>query len=110
MYAVVWQYLVKPGAVELFREAYAPGGKWAELFSRSDGYLGTELYNSAEAPERFLTLDRWRSRDAFADFMAGNAAAYAALDRCCADMTTAEVRLGEMEGEQIMVDLRAFSA
>ncbi len=35
-------------AADRFVAAYAAGGEWAQLFARADGFLGTELFRSAE--------------------------------------------------------------
>jgi heme-degrading monooxygenase HmoA len=99
MYVVVWDYAVKPEAVEAFAQAYGVGGPWTRLFRRGggDAYLGSELYRSADDPTKFLTLDRWRSREAFTDFMVKHREAYAALDEKCGDWTLMEHRVGEIE-------------
>jgi heme-degrading monooxygenase HmoA len=97
MYAVVWDYEVKSEAIEAFIEAYGAGGAWARLFRRGEGYMGTELFRSAEAPGRFLTIDRWRSREVFTEFMARFRELYAALDAKCGGWTISEHRVGEIE-------------
>ena len=80
MYVRVWQYEVHPDAVAQFVAAYGPGGDWAELFARGEGYGGTELFRSTSAPTHFVTIDRWASRDAWDKFRADWTDAYAALD------------------------------
>jgi heme-degrading monooxygenase HmoA len=97
MYAIVWEYEVKPEAEARFRSAYGPDGPWATLFGASPGFMGVDLYRADDAAGRFLTIDRWRSRDAFVEFMSRNAEAYAALDEKFGDMTLRESRLGDIE-------------
>jgi heme-degrading monooxygenase HmoA len=48
MYVRIWEYDVPPAAADRFVAAYAAGGEWAQLFARADGFLGTELFRSAE--------------------------------------------------------------
>src|SRR5665648_89088 len=80
MYVRVWQYEVHPDAVVEFLAAYGPSGDWAALFARGEGYGGTELFRSTSAPTRFVTIDRWASRDRWDRFRADWTDAYAALD------------------------------
>ena len=97
MYTVVWSYEVRAEHVERFIEAYRPGGRWSRLFHRGEGYMGSELYRSTEEPERFVTIDRWRSREHFTTFMVGFRELYAGLDAQCDAWTITEQRLGEIE-------------
>lgn len=41
-----------------FLSGYGPNGEWSRLFSRADGYLGTELVECDE-PGGYMTIDRW---------------------------------------------------
>jgi len=45
-------------------------------------------------PYRYVTLDHWRTRDAFVAFTTERKAAYEALDRRYEPLTTTEARLG----------------
>jgi heme-degrading monooxygenase HmoA len=97
MFTVVWEYEVKPEHVDAFIEAYRPGGLWARLFHRGEGYMGSDLYRSTEHPAQFVTIDRWRSREQCTDFMMKQREAYAAMDEKCDEWTVSEQRLGEIE-------------
>lgn len=97
MYVLAWQFVVKPGAVEAFRAAYGPAGDWAALFGSAEGYHGTELLRDERDPTRFVTLDRWASRDAWKAFRRRFAAEYAALDARCDALTSSETPLGAFE-------------
>ena len=50
MYVVVWEYEVKPEAIDRFLSGYGPEGQWATLFARGEGFMGVELYRSTSAP------------------------------------------------------------
>jgi heme-degrading monooxygenase HmoA len=52
-----------------FVRAYGPEGDWAQFFRRGRGYIGTELLQDVEEPERFLVIDRWESVDAYNAFI-----------------------------------------
>ena len=97
MYTVVWSYEVRPEHQDRFIDAYKPGGRWARLFHRGEGYMGSELYRSTEEAAHFVTIDRWRSREHFANFMVGHRELYADLDATCDSWTVSEQRLGEIE-------------
>src|SRR5258708_2867821 len=97
-YLALWQFQVKPESISAFEETYGPTGAWAQLFRRSPDYLGTELMRDLNHPCRYLTLDRWTSREALHRFKNNNESAYAALDKQCESLTDREVFLGDFEG------------
>jgi len=43
MHVIVWEFRVKSGHEGEFERIYGPGGDWARLFGRADGFLGIEL-------------------------------------------------------------------
>jgi heme-degrading monooxygenase HmoA len=94
-YTYIWEYDVRPDGIAAFLGHYAPGGTWARLFRRAEGYDGTELYRDAARPERFVTVDHWRSEAAFRAFRQEFAAEFEALDRRCGELTVREVLVGE---------------
>jgi heme-degrading monooxygenase HmoA len=93
MFVRVWEYDVLPAHAEDFQRAYRGDGAWAELFRRSGGFLGTELFSSAETPGRYLTVDRFDSEESWRVFRRHNDADYRHLDEQCAGMTTAQREL-----------------
>lgn len=80
MFVRVWQYDVPTDHVADFSAAYGQDGDWARLFRAAAGYLGTDLFHSAEAPELFLTVDRWADSAAWQAFLETSGPAYQALD------------------------------
>ena len=94
---IIWQYDIVPSARDSFERAYRPDGDWAALFRGSDDYLGTQLLRDLARPDRYMTLDYWRTAGAFAAFKHAHAAAYDDLDRRCAQLTVAEALLGSFE-------------
>lgn len=98
MHVVVWEFHVRPDAEEAFVRLYGPDGAWVALFRGSPGYLGTELLRATDGASRWLTIDRWRSGDAYAAFRHGaTGARYAELDQLGQSLTEAERRIGEFE-------------
>ena len=94
MFIVLWQFDIAEEKAAAFTEAYGPEGAWAVLFRRSPEYLGTELLHDAYVPDRFVTIDRWSSEEAFRAFRAQYDADYEALDRACDALVAAEARIG----------------
>jgi len=95
MYIIIWEYQIKPEKQPEFESIYSPKGAWAELFEKSTGYLGTELLCDETRPQRYITLDRWASRDDYEAFLAQWAMEYKALDARCEGLTASESLIGK---------------
>lgn len=95
MIALVWRYEVKEDARTAFETTYGPDGAWAKLFARADGYCGTELLRATDGV--YLTIDRWRTLEDFAAFLAVHREAYEALDRATEGWTASEQKLGDYQ-------------
>ncbi|HEV8255177.1 MAG TPA: antibiotic biosynthesis monooxygenase family protein, partial [Vicinamibacteria bacterium] len=65
---VVWEFRVLPDKRYEFERRYGGDGDWARLFRLADGYAGTTLLRDAEDPGRYVTIDAWRDREAYAWF------------------------------------------
>ena len=94
MYVYIWQYRVRPGAVDPFLEHYAPGGVWAKLFADSAGYQGTTLLRDASDAYQFVTIDTWTTEAHHAAFLAVRDSEFKALDAVCEEFTEWERRIG----------------
>lgn len=94
MFVILWQFDIVEDKVPAFEAAYGATGTWAELFRRSSEYIGTELLKDAYVPGRYITVDRWRSEEAFRAFRAQHDPDYEAIDRACDSLTAAETRIG----------------
>jgi heme-degrading monooxygenase HmoA len=97
MYAMIWEYQVKPDRVAEFEDIYAAGGMWAQLFQKHPGYLGTELLRDPNHSQRYVTLDRWASSQDYESFLLHWKTEYAMLDRQCEGLTEKESLLGKWE-------------
>jgi heme-degrading monooxygenase HmoA len=86
----VWQFEVVGGREAEFEQVYAADGAWARLFARSEGFLGTELFQSLSEPARFLTVDRFTSAEDFERLLEKHASSYAALDAQSQALTVSE--------------------
>ena len=93
MLHVIWEYDVRPGMEGAFEALYGPDGAWAALFREHAGFVGTQLLRS-DRPGRYLTIDRWKSDDAYEAFLTGARERYAAIDAQGDAMTADERRIG----------------
>jgi heme-degrading monooxygenase HmoA len=91
---ILWEFRVKPGAVEEFENHYGPSGTWVSFFRKGDGFRDTALLRDSADPTRYVTIDTWEDEDAYRRFHETYAAEYASLDTVCAALTTEERPLG----------------
>lgn len=94
MYVVIWEFEPEPARVAEFEQAYGAQGEWARLFGNSTQYLGTELLRDSARPARYLTIDRWASREGFEEFCGRYQREYDLLDRTCDQLTRREILVG----------------
>jgi heme-degrading monooxygenase HmoA len=80
VYVRIWEYEVPEAHLEPFIKAYAADGAWAELFGRSRGYIGTELYRGRPSGGHFVTIDRWVDEERWTSFFNEFQLAYQTLD------------------------------
>jgi heme-degrading monooxygenase HmoA len=92
----VWEYDVAESAAADFERVYGADGAWAQLFSSSDGFAGTELFASVTNSGRYLTVDRFRDEASWRRFQAEQREAYRTLDAESASLTVAERELAEV--------------
>jgi|tagenome__1003787_1003787.scaffolds.fasta_scaffold20537172_2 heme-degrading monooxygenase HmoA len=89
----VWEYDVRADTAADFERVYGADGAWAQLFSCSDGFEGTELFASVTTPGRYLTVDRFRDEASWRRFQVEHREAYLALDARSERLTAGEREL-----------------
>ncbi|HEX2994354.1 MAG TPA: antibiotic biosynthesis monooxygenase [Anaerolineales bacterium] len=94
MYVILWEYLVKAEHITEFEEIYAAKGTWEQLFQKHSDYLGTELLRDTSYPQRYITIDRWGSAEAYNSFQREWQEEYKELDARCEGLTEREAFLG----------------
>ena len=94
-FVYLWAYRVLPECLDAFQEIYGPEGSWVELFRLAPGYLDTQLLQDRNESDRFITIDRWESEEAFVSFRARFAREFDDLDRTGERLTVGETALGE---------------
>ncbi len=93
-FVVIWEFQVRPGVEERFQRACGAEGVWAQFFRKDEAYIGTELIRDLKAERSYMTLDFWKSQEAYEAFRAQHAAEYKAIDAECEDMTESEREVG----------------
>jgi heme-degrading monooxygenase HmoA len=96
VHVIVWEFEARAGKEAEFERAYGSSGKWATLFAKSPDYHGTNLLKSITT-RTYLTIDRWTSAAAFADFKRQWHAEYQALDQQMESLTQSEKSIGQYE-------------
>jgi hypothetical protein len=96
-YTYLWEFLVVPERLGEFERHYGHSGTWAALFRQSSGYIETLLLRDFANPLRFITIDRWKSLEAYQSFRLRFSREYAELDERCQHFTTKETSLGEYD-------------
>ena len=92
--SVIWEFAVDDAERVAFERAYAPGGPWARLFAEGEGFLETRLLRAKESPGVYQTVDRWVSREAYAEFKRSFAERYEALDEEVGGLSRRETYIG----------------
>jgi heme-degrading monooxygenase HmoA len=93
-YDIIWEFRVPPDRRRDFEEAYGANGVWAELFGRSNGFIEVRLFASPDEPGRYLTMDRWATREAFDAFHQEFGTEYDFLDKLHEGIAVTESRVG----------------
>jgi heme-degrading monooxygenase HmoA len=93
VFIIIWRYSVAPDREGDFLSGYGPNGEWSRLFSRADGYLGTELVE-CDQPGFYVTVDRWQNEADFDGFTAAANKEYEEPDLRLAALTTSEELIG----------------
>ncbi len=94
-FTTLWEFTVLPARQAEFESHYGPEGDWVRLFRRGTGYLGSELLQDRANPQRYLTIDRWESIEAWRAFRSHFAEDYERLDREFEGLASREAALGE---------------
>src|SRR6185436_9946408 len=94
MYHIVWEFIAKEGREEKFLDAYGADGAWVRFFRSGEGYISTILLRDVGSKRRFLTIDEWTSKTAYAAFRTQRTKEYQHLDEKCSALTEYEALIG----------------
>ncbi|HEV2698936.1 MAG TPA: hypothetical protein VGU90_13140 [Terriglobales bacterium] len=93
-FVVIWEFHVNPHKRRAFERAYGSDGEWAIFFQTGKGYVGTELICDSNEPDRYITLDHWKSGKHYEIFKRQNRKMYDIIDEKWEALTTKEVEIG----------------
>ncbi len=97
MIVIIWQFRVLPGSEAAFEIGYGPDGDWTRLFRKSSDFVKTELFRNTASEGTYMTLDYWKSQEAFERFQSEHRTEYLELDRGFESLTLEETRIGVIE-------------
>ncbi|MGA8151064.1 MAG: antibiotic biosynthesis monooxygenase family protein [Terriglobales bacterium] len=93
-FVVIWEFKVRPDQEGSFERTYGVNGAWAQFFRKDEAYIGTELIRDLKEARTYLTLDFWRSQEAYDAFRARHAEEYGKIDKECESLTEGEREVG----------------
>jgi heme-degrading monooxygenase HmoA len=93
-YLMIWEFHVRAGVEKGFERVYGSDGHWARFFTQDESYFGTHLVRSLNGERTYVTLDFWRSQQAYDKFRKRHFAKDTALDQQCEDLTESEREIG----------------
>jgi hypothetical protein len=93
-FTYIWEFIVLPELESEFLKQYGAEGSWAKLFKQDSSYLETILLTDNSILRRYVTLDRWKTEQAYKSFREKYANEYNALDKLCEGLTKEENFLG----------------
>lgn len=96
-YSYLWQFEIVPEKRKEFEEVYGTNGAWVRMFQTDSNYIGTELIRDIHTSNRYVTIDTWKSREAWIKFRELNGEKFEALDKECESLTLYETKIGEFE-------------
>ncbi len=94
-FVTLWTYDVKPGKESQFEELYGNSGEWVKLFRKYPDYLKTELHKDLKIPSRYITIDYWKSKEAYEDFRKSEIKTFNEIDKAGEEFTESEIKIGE---------------
>ncbi len=97
MIQIIWEFTIRPASRAEFERHYGSEGTWAQLFRRHPEYRGSTLSRDTENPNRYLTVDTWKSLEAFRVFASQYTEEYHRLDKECEQLTEREMCHGYYE-------------
>jgi heme-degrading monooxygenase HmoA len=94
---VLWEYEVKPDALDEFESLYRPDGAWGDLMRQGPGFVSITLWKDRGNPRRYVVADRWSSEVMYEEFLRERAADIRALNERAARTRSREVALGRFD-------------
>lgn len=97
VFAYIWEYAVKENYRAEFEKIYGPEGDWVKLFRKAEGYIATDLHQDMSNPDRFITVDFWKTKEDRDKFRALFSEEFNTIDDRGENFTEDEKSLGEFD-------------
>lgn len=94
---IVWEFQIRPECIKAFEYTYGEQGEWARLFRQNSAYIRSDLLRDQEQPGRYLTLDHWKTREAYQAFRGRFRNEYQKIDDLCRQYTLSERQIGDYD-------------
>jgi hypothetical protein len=94
MYVVIWEFFCKPDHIDKLIQANGINGDWCRVFASSPEYIGTEVLCDSQNRAHVVTIDRWKSKAAYENFLDQAQKEYEKIDRDLANLTETENCIG----------------
>lgn len=94
-FTVIWSFEINPGCENEFEKLYGSEGDWVKLFKTDTNYIKTELQKDIDNPVRYITIDYWKSKEAYYNFKEMEKANFIKIDRLGEKLTIAESYIGK---------------
>lgn len=99
MFIVVWKFCVKEMYIPDFIDIYGKDGDWVKIFKKNPEFIETDLIRDRHDGSVFLTIDKWKSMEAYNKFLNSRSTEYMELDLLCEQFTINEEKLGEFSDD-----------
>jgi hypothetical protein len=93
-FTYIWEFIVLPELEAEFLKHYGPEGSWVKLFKQDSSYLETILLSDSSTQSRYITIDRWKTEQAYNSFREKFANECITQDKLCEGLTKEEKFLG----------------
>ena len=97
VFVYIWEYKVEEDSFSDFLFNYGSNGIWQKFFSQSEAYIKTELLKQDENRNSFITIDYWKNKSEFHDFLKLHKKEYDKIDKECEILIEEENKIGEFE-------------
>lgn len=97
VYVYIWEYEIKESYLTDFLTYYGQNGSWQKFFSQSDGYIKTELLKRNKKNSMFMTIDYWKNKNEYLNFITMQKSRYDEIDKNCENFSLKEIKLGDFE-------------
>jgi heme-degrading monooxygenase HmoA len=96
-FITIWEYKVKPEKKEEFEKLYGQDGDWVRLFHKFPDYIKTEFIKDLNNNDLYLTLDYWKSKEAYNRFKETAKEKFSEIDKKGEKLTLEEKHIGEFQ-------------